>query len=33
MNIKNKNKTPKFLENGGEMAEIIVDKDWSSHPL
>ena len=33
MNSKIEKNIPKFLQNGGEMAQIIADKDWTSHPL
>jgi PAS domain S-box-containing protein len=33
MHTKVHNNIPKFLQNGGEMAQIIADKDWSSHAL
>ena len=33
MNIDNNKSIPKFLQGGGEMGQIINDKDWSSHSL
>ncbi len=33
MNTNFEKITPKFLQNGGEMAQIIADKDWTAHPL
>ncbi|WP_339715736.1 PAS domain-containing protein [uncultured Kriegella sp.] len=33
MNLDNNKSIPKFLQGGGEMGQIINDKDWSSHSL
>lgn len=33
MNTSNQRNTPKFLQNGSEMAQIIAEKDWTKHPL
>lgn len=33
MSIDINSSMPKFLQGGGEMGQIIYDKDWSSHPL
>lgn len=33
MSLDSKKDMPKFLQGGGEMGQIIHDKDWSSHSL
>ena len=33
MNTNNQKSIPKFLKSGGEMAQIITEKDWRTHSL
>ncbi len=33
MGVDNKKTIPKFLQGGGEMGQIMRDKDWASHVL